>query len=65
VNGGACSLRRSPMISGLGKSESESVRGDTAEAVGALIGGARHKHAGRGNHARGRALLRPVRARLA
>jgi hypothetical protein len=51
------------MISGLG--ESESVRGDTAKAMGELIGVARHKHTGRGDHARGRALPRPVRARLA
>jgi hypothetical protein len=63
ADGGACSLRRSSVISGLG--ESESVRGDTAKAVGALIGGARHRHAGRGDHARGRVLPRPVRARLA
>jgi hypothetical protein len=34
AGGGACSLRRSPVISGLG--ESESVRGDTTKAMGHL-----------------------------
>jgi hypothetical protein len=63
ADGGACALRRSLVISGLG--ESESVRGDTAKVVGALIGGARHRRAGRGDQARGHALPRPVRARLA
>jgi hypothetical protein len=50
VDGGARSLRRSPVIFGL--DESESVRGDTAKAVGALIGGVRHRRAGRGGRAR-------------
>jgi hypothetical protein len=53
----------SAVISCLG--EGESGRGDMAEAVGALIGGVRHRREGRGDHARGRALPRPVRARLA
>jgi hypothetical protein len=51
------------VISGLG--ESESGQGDTTEAVGALIGGVRHRRAGRGDHARGRALPRLVSARPA
>jgi hypothetical protein len=63
TGGGACSLRRSLVISGL--DESEGVRGDTAKAVGALIGGARHRRVGRGDRARGCALSWLVRARLA
>jgi hypothetical protein len=50
VGGGACSLRRSLVISGL--DESEDVRGDTAKVVGALIGVARHRRARRDGHAR-------------
>jgi outer membrane cobalamin receptor len=40
--------------------ESESVRGGMAKAVGVLIDGVRHRSAGRGDHARGRALPRLV-----
>jgi hypothetical protein len=52
-------MRRSSVISGL--DESEDVRGDTAKAMGALIGGAGHRH----GEGRPRALPWPVRARLA
>jgi hypothetical protein len=63
ASGGAHSLWRSPVISGL--DESEGVRGSTANTVGVLIDGARHRRAARGDHVRGRALPRLVRARQA
>jgi hypothetical protein len=58
AGGGTHFLLRSPVISSL--DESESVRGGMAKAVGVLIDGVRHRSAGRGDHARGRALPRLV-----
>jgi hypothetical protein len=50
-------------ISGL--DESEGVRGGTTKSVGVLIDGERHRCARRDDHARGRVLPWPVRARQA